>query len=286
MEETEQKTYTDKDIWKKATNINKAKYLALMGSTPQKTLWIMTSFAILIMVALMIFMPTADPQITSASQFGEKIAVLANNSRLYIADKSTGTTVKIDLNVNAISVAAGQKGLVVTNRVENKLMFFDWEGKDLFQMDVKSPFSSCFGKDWVYCHTNENIIIYKDSQQINTMPAPKVAVSRAIFEHEAVWVADQNLIWKSGPSGWFPIELTTDSKKLVNVWVGDEIKTLVGSNVSVLDLDGKPIETIKLPQWCNISNSWICDDLVSISGKQILIGSVKDNQPKIIELPK
>lgn len=285
MEEKESKTYTDKEIWKKASSINKAKYLALMGPATQKSLWIMAAVAVAVVVALMILMPMPDPQITSASQYGDKIALLADNN-LMIADKTGSKAVKVGLDVNALSVAAGSQGIVVTNRAENRLLFFGWDGKEISKMDVASPIVSCFGKDWLYCISSESIDIYKDFKKINSMPAPKTLLVRSIFEHEAIWVADQSMLWSSGPDGWIPYELPVDSKKLKSIWIDGNIKTLVGKTVTTFDLQGKIVKTEELPSWCSMMNTWVCSDVVSISGSQILIGSVSDSLPKSLEIPK
>lgn len=285
MEEIETKTYTDKDIWKKASNINKAKYLALMGSATQKSLWVMAVVAIVVVVALMIFMPMPDPEITSASQHGNRIALLAGNS-LLIADRNGSKVTSIQLDVNALSVSAGLQGVAVTNRAENRLVFYDWDGREVARMDAESPVSSCFGKDWFYCLSSESINIFKDYKQINTMPAPKTLVVRSLFEHEAIWVVDQSLVWKSGPNGWIPVDLPVDSRKLKSVWIDSEIKTLIGKTISTFDLEGKIIRTDELPSWCNMANTWVCSDIISISGSKLSIGQVTDSQPKVLEISK
>lgn len=284
MEDTKQKIYTDKDIWKKAASMNKAKYLALMGSTTPKTLWIMALCGVIVVIALMFLVPMPDPNIICASQANNRVALLAGNT-LYLADKTTGKVAKAEVNVNATSVAAGEKNVVVTNRAENKLTFFDWQGSKTAEMDVEMPVTCGYGKDWLYCYTSDKILIYKDMQQVNALPAPNAAIAKSIFEQEAVWVLDYSRFWKSSPSGWLPmIEPDQNEKEIKCGWVGQDIKTLTGIKVLVYDLEGKFKETIELPQWCSKNNLWLCEDLISISGSKILIGSPKDTEPKILEI--
>ncbi len=285
MEETEQKVYTDKDIWKKAGSMNKAKYLALMGSTTPKTLWIMALCGVIVVLALMFLIPMPDPDIVCSSQANDRVALIAGNT-LYLADKTTGKVAQAEVNVNAISVAASEKSIVVTNRAENKLLFFDWQGDKTAEMDVEMPTTCGYGKDWLYCYTNDKILIFKDMQQINSIPTPNAAIAKSIFEKEAVWVLDFSRFWKSSPGGWLPvIEPEINAKEIKCGWVGQQdIKTLTGAKVSVYDLDGKLKEVVDLPEWCAKTNTWICDDLISISGSKILIGSLKDPEPKILEI--
>lgn len=284
MEETEQKIYTDKDIWKKAASMNKAKYLALMGSTTSKTLWIMALCGVIVVLALMFLIPMPDPEIVCASQANDRVALIAGNT-LYLADKTTGKVARAEVNVNAISVAAGEKNIVVTNRAENKLMFFDWQGNKTTEMDVEIPTTCGYGKDWVYCYANGKILIFENMKQINTMSAPNASIAKSIFEHEAVWVLDYSRFWKSSPGGWLPvIEPEPNEKEIKCGWVNQDIKTLTGVKVSVYDLEGKLKEVVDLPEWCPKTNTWLCEDLISISGSKILIGSLKDSEPKILEI--
>lgn len=283
MEDTKQKIYTDKDIWKKAGSMNKAKYLALMGSTTPKTLWIMALCGVIVVLALMFLIPMPDPKIVYASQANDRVALIAGNT-LYLADKTTGKVAKAEVNVNATSVAAGEKNVVVTNRAENKLLFFDWRGDKTAEMDVEMPATCGYGKDWLYCYTSDKILIFKDMQQINSIPTPNAATAKTVFEKEAIWVLDYSRFWKSSPGGWLPvIEPGQDDKEIKCGWVNQDIKTLTGTKVSVYDLDGKFKEVIDLPEWCSKSNAWLCEDLISISGSKILIGSLKDSEPKILE---
>lgn len=283
MEETEQKVYTDKDIWKKAGSMNKAKYLALMGSTTPKTLWIMALCGVLLVAALMFLIPTPDPEIICASQANDRVAVLAGNT-LYLADKATGKIAQAEVNVNAISVAAGEKNVVVANRAENKLLFFDWQGGKTAEMDIEAPLVCGYGKDWLYCYSNGKILIFKNLEQINTMPGPSASIVRSIFEKEAVWVADYSRFWMSSPGGWIPVDTLQDGKGTKCAWLGIDIKILSGINVSVFDLEGKLKEKYSLPQWCSKSNTWLCDDLVSLSGSKIMVGSSKDTEPKVFQM--
>lgn len=283
MEEQQEKTISDRELWKKAESINKAKFLALMGSST-RTVWILTFIAIAIVAALIILIPPPPPSIKSASQSGDKIAVLTDNW-LYLADKTTKSLEKVPATVDAISVAAGKDYLAVTYRPLNKVDLYDWQGKSIGELNLESPSACCVGTDWLYVMGKNDIRVYKDQKQINSMPNPQLQVAKSIFEHEAVWVADYGKFWKSGVNGWIPVPIGDGQEDFKSAWVGDRIWALFQDHVTKYNLDGSKIENIDLPSW-GTGNNWLCEDLITISGNKIILGSLKEANPYEFDLGK
>jgi hypothetical protein len=281
MEENKQGTIDDKEVWRKAESVNKAKFLALMGSSTT-TVWVLAIIAVAIVGLLLVILPSADPVIKSASQSGQKIAVLTE-SKVYLADKSTGSVTTIDTNVNSMAIAAGTDLVAIVNRPENKIMLFGWDAKPAGEIQIDSPSACCFGSDWLYVLSKSSILVLKDNERINTMPAPgDLKVARAMFEHEAVWIADAGGLWKSGQNGWtsVPVEVDEDYR---SAWVGKTITTMHPKFIRTCDLDGKNPSDIEFPKWY-ATNSWICEDLIVIDNWKILVGNPSDLEPTVFEI--
>ncbi len=282
MSENQEKTITDRELWKKAENVNKAKFLTLMGQSP-KTAWILALIGIVLVLALAFLVPNPDPKIKSASQSGDRIAILTENKLLF-ADKKERQLGEAEISNQAISVAAGKDVVAVALRSENLVSLYDWSGKKLKEIEIESPSAVGVGSSWVYVFTGNEIKVFDNGKVVNTMFTSGVKVTKAIQETDSVWVQDYMSLWKSNPMGWIPVQVENE-KDYRSAWVSDKINLLYDDEILTTDLDGKTVEKSPIPEWAD-KNSWLCSDLVSINSGKIRIGSIKDVQPYEIELKK
>lgn len=282
MSENQEKTITDRELWKKAENVNKAKFLTLMGQSP-KTAWILALIGIVLVLALAFLVPNPDPKIKSASQSGDRIAILTENKILF-ADKKERKLGEAEISNQAISVAAGKDVVAVALRSENLVSLYDWSGNKLKDIEIESPSAVGVGSSWVYIFTGNEIKVFDGGKVVNTMFTSGVKVTKTIQETDSVWVQDYMSLWKSNPMGWIPVQVENE-KDYRSAWVSDKISLLYDDEILTTDLDGKTIEKSPIPEWAD-KNSWLCSDLVSINSGKIRIGSIKDVQPYEIELKK
>lgn len=284
MSEIQPKTITDRELWKKAENVNKARFLTLMGQSPG-TAWILAIIGIVLVLALAFLVPNPDPKIKSASQSGDRIVILTEN-KLFLADKKELKLKEAQISREAISVAAGKDTIAVAFRSENRVSLFDWSGNKLKDIEVESPSAVGVGSSWVYVYTGNEIKVYDNGKAVNTMNTNgvKATVTKAIQETDSVWIHDYMSLWKSSPMGWIPVPVEGE-EDYRSAWVSDKINLLCKDEILTTDLNGKTIEKTPIPAWAD-NNSWLCSDLVSINSGKIRIGSIKDVQPYEIELSK
>jgi hypothetical protein len=282
MEEIQEKTISDRELWKKAENVNKAKFLTLLGQSPA-TAWILAAIGVALVAGLALFMPAPDPKIKSACQFGTKVAILCEE-KVFLADKASGMLGSADAPSDAIAIACGKDMVALAARSQGKVLILDWSGKTISELLVESPSAVGIGSSWIYVSSGNEIKVFEKGRQVNALTGLQSKITKSIQEKEAVWVFDYMSAWRSGPMGWIPVPFEGE-RDFRSGWIGDGIRLLYEREIVSADLDGRETEKIKHPEW-HTPNSWLCDDLIVIEKGEILIGSPKEANPAKITLPK